>query len=230
MLENIEDFNKRMRELDIHVGDYIVCYDKLGAFSSPRAWFNFQIYGAENVYVLDGGFPKWESENLPIQKGKYEKVKLIIKLNQGNNIEGSQVIQRQSLIEFSIRPGKVLDLKDVLKCAQANQSNAIELIDCRSEPRFKAEVDEPRPVKRKGNIKTSKNVFCRNLLDNKNCFKKNDEIKKEFEKKNVDINKPIICYCGSGITACVNIFALNLLGKYDDVKLYDGSWAEMVIS
>jgi thiosulfate/3-mercaptopyruvate sulfurtransferase len=60
------------------------------------------------------------------------------------------------------------------------------------------------------------------------CFKDNQSLIKEFENKNVNLDNPIICYCGSGVTACINIFALNLLGKYDNVRLYDGSWAEIV--
>ncbi len=74
MFPNLDIFLKNVKELDIRKSDYIVCYDRSGIFSSPRVWFTFKLFGAMNVAVLNGGYPKWLKDNLPIKKAPYFNV------------------------------------------------------------------------------------------------------------------------------------------------------------
>lgn len=102
------------------------------------------------------------------------------------------------------------------------------IIDARPTPRYNGEVAEPRPSKKLGHIPGALNVFFKNLLDEESCFKKKDDLKKEFEKQGVNLDQQLTLYCGTGVTATVDLLALSILGKYENCKLYDGSWSEFV--
>jgi thiosulfate/3-mercaptopyruvate sulfurtransferase len=219
MLPDDSTFISHMKKMDIRKSDNIICYDRMGMFSAPRVWFTFKIFGAPNVSILNGGYPKWEKENLPLEKGDDYRIK---------NLKRDE--PKKDDYDFKLEKNKVVNLEKIFDFSSkiVHKKTDVQIIDCRPPPRYRGEVDEPRPSKRRGNIDGSVNVFFKDLLDENSCFKSPNEIKSEFEKKNVDINKPMILSCGSGTTACVDIFALNYLGKLDNCKLYDGSWAEYV--
>lgn len=219
MMPTNEIFNSFMKKMDIRINDHIICYDRTGIFSSPRVWFTFKIFGAKQVSILNGGFPKWLNEGLDIEKGKDLKVKEIRRL-----------VHNDEDFNFKLDTSKILSANEILfqSAKQITKEFDGHIIDCRSGPRYNGEVSEPRPTLRRGHVKTASNVFYKNLLRNDTCYKSLGEIQEEFQKNNVDINKKMTLYCGSGITACVDIFALAMLGKYSNCKLYDGSWAEMV--
>ncbi len=103
------------------------------------------------------------------------------------------------------------------------------LIDARPNPRYKGEVPEPRPSKKVGHIPGAYNVFFKNLLTEDLTFKSKGELIKEFEKQGINLDNDLTLYCGSGVTASVDLLALAILGKLDKCKLYDGSWSEYVI-
>lgn len=219
MLPKEEEFIKHMKMMDIRKNDYIVCYDRAGIFSAPRAWLTFKLFGCNNVFVLNGGFPKWQQENLPVEKGDdfgYKKLNIDQPIESDYNykLDRAKVVQMDQIVETS---AKIVKGKSDLQ-----------IVDCRPPLRFKGEVEEPRPTLRKGHIDGAVNVFFKDLLDDTNCFKSNQQLIKEFEKRNVDVNKNTIFSCGSGCTACIDILAMTLIDKYDSCKLYDGSWAEYV--
>jgi thiosulfate/3-mercaptopyruvate sulfurtransferase len=219
MLPRDEEFIRHMKLMDIRKNDYIVCYDRAGMFSAPRAWYTFKLFGCTNVFVLNGGYPKWTQENLPIEKGENYGFKELKRDEPSDSdytykLDRSKVINMDQIIETS---AKIVKGKSDLQ-----------IIDCRPPLRFKGEVEEPRPTKRRGHIDGAVNVFFKDLLDDNNCFKSNGQLIDEFNKRNVDLNKNIIFSCGSGCTACIDIFAMTLIDKFDNCKLYDGSWAEYV--
>ncbi len=219
MMPSDDVFISFMKKMDIRKSDHIICYDRAGVFSSPRAWFTFRIFGANNISILNGGFPKWKSEKLPIESGDKLRV---------------QEIKRdppsQGDFDYKKDSSKILDAHEILLQSSRQKEGRIDehIIDCRAPPRYRGEVDEPRPTIRKGHVDTASNVFFKDLLDSQGCYKNPEELKKEFEKQNINIQKPLTLYCGSGLTACVDILALALLGRFDNCKLYDGSWAQMV--
>lgn len=101
-----------------------------------------------------------------------------------------------------------------------------QLIDARPHIRYLGQAEEPRPSRIKGHIPGAKSVFFKNLIDENLCIKSPEELKKEFEKQGVRLDNDITVYCGSGVTASVDILALTSLGKFDQCKIYDGSWSE----
>lgn len=103
-----------------------------------------------------------------------------------------------------------------------------QIIDARPTPRYNGDVAEPRPSKKVGHVPGALNVFFKNLLNEDSCFKTNADLKKEFEKQGVNFDEEITLYCGTGVTASVDFLALTILGKYDNCKMYDGSWSEYV--
>jgi thiosulfate/3-mercaptopyruvate sulfurtransferase len=219
MMASNEVFISFMKKMDVRKSDHIICYDRSGIFSAPRVWLTFKLFGTKNVSILNGGFPKWFSENLPLEKGDYLRVREI-KRNPPNSDD----------FDYNLDKSKILNVDEILLQSAKQFAGDIQehIIDCRAGPRYKGEVEEPRPTLRKGHVLTASNVFFKDLLNSQSCYKTKEEIKKEFENKNVDIEKKLTLYCGSGITASVNIFALAMLGKFENCRIYDGSWAEMV--
>jgi thiosulfate/3-mercaptopyruvate sulfurtransferase len=219
MLPTDVEFLRNMNSMDIRKSDYIVCYDRTGIFSAPRAWLTLKIFGCPNVYVLNGGYPKWVQEDFPTEKGDsfgYRKVK--------------RDEPKESDFNFKLDRSKVIDIDQIIEVSGkiTKEGSDLQIVDCRPPLRFKGEVDEPRPTKRRGHIDGSINVFFKDLLDDNSCFKSNEELIAEFKMRNVDVNKHTIFSCGSGCTACIDIFAMSLIDKFENCKLYDGSWAEYV--
>ena len=101
-----------------------------------------------------------------------------------------------------------------------------QLIDARPYQRFLGNVEEPRPSRIKGHIPGAKSVFFKDLINENLCMKSPDQLKQEFEKQGINLEDNITLYCGSGITASVDMLALTILGKYEQCKIYDGSWSE----
>jgi len=201
MFPKTDIFTQFINKSGINKNSEIIIYDQIGFFSSSRVWILFKYFGFKNVKILDGGFYIWK-------KKKYELE------------SGCRVIKySRSYTQISM-PNLIINQSSLKKEINANQSI---IIDARPETRFKGKVEEPRPNLRKGNIKNSTNIFFGSIINGLGYLKtKNDlvEIFKEFSKK-----KNVICYCGSGITACNIIFVLYIL-NFTRIKLYDGSWAE----
>ena len=197
-----EKFISRMRAMGVGDGHQVVIYDGHGLLSAARVWWLFRLMGKVDVAVLDGGFPKWQAE--------------------GRAVEDMPPMMRDRHMTVQRQAGLV---KDVTQVAHASKLGEAEIIDARSAPRFKGEVAEPRPGLRAGHIPGAKNVPYGTLLNTDGTMKPMADIKAVFHTAGVDLAKPAITSCGSGITAAVLSLALERIGHRNHA-LYDGSWAE----
>ena len=208
-----EIFIKYMKKMDIRKSDSVILYDRVNVFSSPRAFLTFKWFGHNNVRVLNGGYLRYQQLNGELEK---DDVFYIEKLNEyrKNNIP-----EKDDDFNYVLEKNRICDICEILE----NKENAI-IIDARSEERYEGKVQEPRKALRVGHIKGALNLFFKHLIAENGMYKSNDEIESLFKKIGVEGDKPIIIYCGSGLTACIDLFALALIGKEKNLRLYDGSW------
>ena len=202
MVPPVEKFMSLMRSMGVGDGHQVVVYDGAGLFSAARVWWLFKLMGQNDVAVLDGGFPKWQAEGRPT-----DDMPPIIR-------DRHMMVRRQNHL-----------VKDVTQVASASKIGDYEIIDARSPARFRGEAPEPREGLRSGHIPGSKNVFFQTLLNEDGTLKTPKDIQKIFEDAGVDLQKPAITTCGSGVTAAVLCLGLHLIGK-TDYAVYDGSWTE----
>lgn len=197
-----EKFISRMRAMGVGDGHQVVVYDGAGLFSAARVWWLFRLMGKTDVAVLDGGFPKWQAE--------------------GREIEDMPPVLRDRHMTVS-RQNQLV--KDVTQVAHAAKLAEAEIIDARSAARFRGEAPEPRPGLRSGHIPGSRNVPFSTLLAADGTLKPTADLRATFEAAGVDLAKPAITTCGSGVTAAVLSLALERIGHRNHA-LYDGSWSE----
>ncbi len=202
MAPPVEKFMSRMRAMGVGDGHQVVVYDAAGLFSAARVWWTFRLMGKMDVAVLDGGLPKW--------------------LAEGREVEDMPPVVRDRHMTVS-RQNQLI--KDVTQVAHAAKLAQAEIIDARAAARFKGEVAEPRPGLRAGHIPGSKNVPYGTLLNADGTMKAPAELKAVFEAAGVDLAKPAITSCGSGVTAAILSLALERIGHRTHA-LYDGSWSE----
>ena len=198
----VEKFMSRIRALGIGDGHKVVIYDSHGIFSAARVWWLFRLMGQFNVAVLDGGLPKWKAE--------------------GHHITNEPPIIRDRHMTVHRQHHMV---RDVTEVARASKLRDYEIIDARGAKRFRGEVEEPRKGLRAGHIPGSRNVPFSSLLLENGTLRNPDDLRHTFEQAGVDLDKPVITTCGSGVTAAILCLALEHLGKTDH-SLYDGSWSE----
>jgi thiosulfate/3-mercaptopyruvate sulfurtransferase len=198
----VEKFMSRMRAMGVGDGHQVVVYDGTGLFSAARVWWNFRLMGKFDVAVLDGGLPKWRSEGRLV-----EDLPPVIR-------DRHMTVQRQAHM-----------IKDVTQVAAASKLGNYEIIDARAAERFAGEVAEPRAGLRAGHIPGSKNIPFKTLLNGDQTMKSPKELCAIFENAGVDLSKPAITSCGSGVTAAILALALERIGKKDHA-VYDGSWTE----
>ena len=201
MLPGPTQFGEVVGSLGIGDGDTVVVYDSVGLYSAARVWWTFRLFGAKKVYILDGGLPKWKSEGRPLETGDAERAarKFTAEMNVG-----------------------AVALLDDMRMAQTDDS--IQIVDARSPERFAGTAPEPRPGLRPGHMPRSFNVPFGRLIENGHLAPR-ARIEAAFTEAGVDLDKPIITSCGSGVTAAILTFALESIGK-EPKGLYDGSWAE----
>lgn len=202
MAPPVEKFMSRLRAMGVGDGHQVVVYDGMGLFSAARVWWLFRLMGQDNIAVLDGGFPKWQAEGRPV-----EDMPPMVR-------DRHMTVRRQNHM-----------VKDVTQVAAASKLGDYEIIDARSAARFRGDAPEPRPGLRAGHIPGSKNVPYTSLLNEDGTMKSPEIMRDIFVAAGVDLTKPAITSCGSGVTAAVVSLALEILGKTDHA-LYDGSWSE----
>ncbi len=202
MAPPIEKFMSRLRAMGVGDGHQVVVYDAHGLFSAARVWWLFRLMGQENVAVLDGGLPKWIAEDR-----ETEDMEPIIR-------DRHMTVRRQNQM-----------IKDVTQVSAASKLGDYEILDARSPGRFRGEEPEPREGLRSGHVPGSKNVHYRTLLNGDNTMKSPEDLRGALAEAGVDLSKPVITTCGSGVTAAIINLALERIGKTDHA-LYDGSWAE----
>ncbi len=202
MLPSTEVFAREVGKLGIGDGMTVVVYDGAGLFSAPRVWWTFRTMGADNVFVLDGGFPKWLAEGRPTEGGA-----------------GSQP-PKTFTPRFAGSAAKSAD--DV---AAALESGAAQVVDARPAARFRGEAPEPRPGLASGHIPGSLNLPSSTLVRDGRLVDDEAELRRAFEAAGVDVSKPIVTTCGSGVSAAILALGLEGLGAKAD-GVYDGSWAD----
>lgn len=201
-LPSAEKFASRMQGLGIGDGSRIVVYDDSDVKTSARAWFMFRMFGSHRVAILDGGLAKWKAEGRPLASGR-------------------QSPRHRHFTAWS--DGARLRTKpDLLRNLE---SGAEQVVDARATPRFTGAEAETRAGIASGHIPGSRNLPYKKLFNQDGTYKGPDGLRDAFAQAGVDLSRPVVTTCGSGVTACVLAFAMHLLGK-DDFALYDGSWTE----
>jgi thiosulfate/3-mercaptopyruvate sulfurtransferase len=201
MLPKPEKFASRMQSLGLGDGSRIVLYDDSPWRTSARAWWMLRTFGAHDVAILDGGLAKWKAEGRELASGK-------------------ETLRHRHFTVWASKEG-VRSLDQM----KANvESGAEQMLDARSAARFTGEEPDPRPATHAGHIPGSKNLPYTELLNADGTYKQGEALRAAFAGAGIDLDKPIVTTCGSGVTASVLMFGLHLLGK--DAALYDGSWSE----
>jgi thiosulfate/3-mercaptopyruvate sulfurtransferase len=202
MLPAPDTFARAVGALGIGNGDRVVVYDTRGVASAARVWWTFRVFGHDAVAVLDGGLPKWRAEGRPL-------------------MSGDPAPQARSFTA-RFRPELVRDVSQV----RANvSSRAEQVLDARSRGRFTATEPEPRAGLRGGHIPGSLNLPYEELYNADGTLRTPDELRRAFEAARVDLGRPVVTTCGSGITASILALGLYQAGR-KDVAVYDGSWTE----
>jgi thiosulfate/3-mercaptopyruvate sulfurtransferase len=202
MAPPVEKFVARMRALGVGDGHRVIVYDTSGIFSAPRVWWTFRLFGKTDVAVLDGGLPKWRAEGRPVE-------------------DGVPILRDR---HFTARRDAGL-VRDVTQVAASAKLGDAQIGDARSCERFRGEVPEPRPGLRLGHIPGSKNLPYGELLNPDGTMKDLAGLRAAFGAAGVDVGRPVITTCGSGISSAILNLALERLGNRSHA-LYDGSWAE----
>lgn len=210
-----EIFINYMKKMDIRKSDSIIIYDRVNVFSSPRAFLTFKWFGHDNVRILNGGFPRYENLKGEVEKGD------LFNIEKQNEFRKNNLPIKEDDFNYHLEDSRIYNISQVFE----NKENAI-IIDARSAERYEGKVPEPRKSLRLGHIKGALNLPFPHLIDQNGLYKSNDEIQSLFNKIGVNGDRIIIGYCGTGLTACINLFALALIGKEKNLRLYDGSWSE----
>jgi thiosulfate/3-mercaptopyruvate sulfurtransferase len=187
--------------LGISADDTIVVYDGPGFFSAPRAWWMFRVMGVFQVYILDGGFDRWKAAGRPV------------------TAEPTKVAPCVFHVDFdAARVASLADMRHIV------EDGAVQIADARSPGRFAGTEPEPRAGVRSGHMPGARNLPSSALSENGELLPKS-RLKKVIEEAGIDLSKPVVTSCGSGITAAAITLALETLGHADN-RLYDGSWTE----
>jgi thiosulfate/3-mercaptopyruvate sulfurtransferase len=201
MLPDADAFAKAAGELGLSETDTIVVYDSAGLYSAPRVWWTLKVFGAKDVRVLDGGLPAWHAAGLPLESGEARPLR--------------------SVFNASPQEHLVRDMDQVKRHLAEGDAT---LLDARPAARFRGEAPEPRPGLASGHMPGARNLPYDRLVGNGKLAAA-AAIKALIQEAGVDLSRPVVTSCGSGVTAALLLFALAVLGK-NDVALYDGSWAE----
>jgi thiosulfate/3-mercaptopyruvate sulfurtransferase len=201
MLPTPEAFAAAMHELGVSDASRIVVYGSDELLGASRVWWMLRLFGARDVRILAGGLSKWKAERRPLEQGEV----------------------RREPQNFAVRftAAGVVNAETVAAAAKAGSA---QILDARSAARFHGEVPEPRPGLRSGHIPGSGNLPWRDIVA-EGALRQPQELRTAFSAAGIDMDRPIITTCGSGVSAAVLLLGLATLGK-TDVRLYDGSWSE----
>ncbi|WP_291842356.1 sulfurtransferase [Maricaulis sp.] len=199
MLPDAASFTTHARALGIRANSRLIVWDRYGLFSAARVWWMFRTMGHDDVAVLDGGLPAWIAADGPVED------------TPATHWPDGDFLAR-------LQPGQLAD-RDRVSAAIGTGSHQI--LDARGEARFAAQVAEPRAGMRSGHMPGARNLPFTALLDADGHLRASAEA---FEKAGIDLDRPVITTCGSGVTACILSLALDCLGR--ESAVYDGSWSE----
>ncbi len=203
MLPDAEKFAQTMDKMGIGNDTHVIIYDRYGFFSAARVWWTFKIMGHNKVSILNGGLKKWRVENKPTTSDVLQPI-----ATQG--------------YKTTFEPNMV---KSIVEIHKHISDNDIQIVDARPAARFCGKAEEPRKGLSSGHMPNGFNLPFSFLADENGCLKSRAAIKQLFEQAELDLTKPIVTTCGSGITAANLYFALDYI-DCNNLALYDGSWAE----
>lgn len=203
MLPAPEKFAARVRRLGIGDGHRVICYDQNGFLASARVWWMFRVMGHNDVAVLDGGFEAWKSAG-----GAVEDLPPYVSADRHFTVR-----QRHDLV------------RELAFMKQATTGREAQIVDARSAARFRGEAPEPRPGLRSGHIPGSLNLPYSKVIGPDGRLKNETELAAVFTEAGIDLSRPVVNTCGSGVSAAVLTLAEAVAGK-DDAAVYDGSWSE----
>jgi thiosulfate/3-mercaptopyruvate sulfurtransferase len=201
MLPSPSGFAEAMEKLGLGDGMRFVVYDASNLQGGARVWWTLRVFGARDVKILAGGLPRWRAEGRPLEQGLVRRM------------------PRPFTVDFD--SASVADAEQVKRASEAGSA---QILDARTAVRFRGTAAEPRPGLRSGHIPGSLNLPWREVVAASE-IKPENELKTLMAKAGVDVERPVITTCGSGVTAAILLLALASMGKRD-VALYDGSWAE----
>ncbi len=201
MLPSDHRFNEAMRALGISNDSRVVVYDDSPLHTSARAWWMLRLMGVPRVAILDGGLAAWLRDGRAVERGEGTSPPGIFAAHSDRGLVRDMAAMRDNL-----------------------DTQAEQMVDARSASRFAGEEPEPRAGVESGHIPGSLNLHYARFFDSDGRWKSQAELRAIFVDAGVDLDRPIVVTCGSGVTAGVVVFALHLLGV--DGALYDGSWSE----
>jgi thiosulfate/3-mercaptopyruvate sulfurtransferase len=202
MLPKPEALAKAMGALGLGDGMRFVVYDTLGLFAAARVWWTLRAYGVEDVRILEGGLTQWIKEGRPLESGD------------------ARAKPRRSFTP-RLDESFIASLDEV---RQALANGSAQVVDARPADRFRGEAPEPRPGLKSGHMPGSLNVPFVDVVEH-GRLKSADALKAAFAEHKVDLGKPVITSCGSGVSAAILALAVEEAGGKVE-GLYDGSWAE----
>lgn len=202
MLPAPEDFARQVGALGLNPDDRIVVYDGHGIFSAPRVWWTLRVMGFAQVAVLDGGLKAWRAAGQAVQTG--------------------DPAPRPSQSGARLQSHLVHHLDQV---RAALDDPEIQILDARPAGRFTGEAPEPRPGLRGGHMPGASNLPWSAVVSPEGTLRPPEDLRAAFAGAGIDLRRPIITTCGSGVSAAVLALALACLGN-DEVSIYDGSWSE----
>ena len=203
MLPAPEKFASLMRRMGIGDGKQVIVYDSIGLYSAARAWWMLRVFGHDDVAVLDGGLPKWKAEGRPLADGP------------------PGPIQER---HFTARLNSLM-VRDKDEVRRALQTGQAEIADARSPARFAGTEPEPRAGLRSGHMPGARNLHYARLLNPDGTLKDEAGIMAALGEAGIDLSRPVVTSCGSGVTAAILNLGLERVG-HKDHGLYDGSWSE----
>ena len=195
-------FAVHARRLGVAPESRVVVYDAQGIFSAPRVWWSFRAMGHDRIWVLDGGLPKWLAESRPIEAG--------------------WPVREHTHFKAHLDADLVRDLDQV---RAALDQGSEQVVDARSAARFTGEAPEPRPGLRGGHMPGAHNLPSSAVVNPDGTLAGADTLRQLFAKAGVDVDKPIVTTCGSGVSAAVMALALARMSHWR-TAVYDGSWSE----
>ncbi len=200
MLPDPIAFSSAMRALGLGDGMRAVVYDSYGLFSAPRVWWTLRTFGVTDVYVLEGGLPAWTEAGLPLEEGPVRK--------------------QPRHFTARLDHGAVASLEDVKKAL----ASGAQVVDARAGDRFRGEAPEPRPGLKSGHMPGAKNLPWTDIVEN-GRLKPTAALVAAFRDAGVDLARPVLTTCGSGVSAAILSLALETAANRS-APVYDGSWAE----
>jgi len=201
MLPPAAAFTERLETLGINAGDRVVVYDTAGLFSAARVWWMLTTMGMADVRVLDGGLPAWRAVSGPVESGRAKHA-------------------RPGDFRACCDDSRVADRIDVRNAL----AGGFQVVDARGAARFRGDAPEPRPGLLAGHMPGALNLPYATVLNPDGTLKRGAALEAAFRDAGVDLDRPVITTCGSGVTAAILTLALTELGRPS--RLYDASWAE----